>query len=50
MMLSVYWVVTSLIASVSCEIDTTSGLTVDLDYAVYQGYYNDTFDLNIWKR
>ncbi|KAI1639824.1 Alpha/Beta hydrolase protein [Biscogniauxia mediterranea] len=26
-----------------------SGLTVDLGYATYQGYYNDTYDLNIWK-
>ncbi|KAK9774892.1 putative Alpha/Beta hydrolase protein [Seiridium cardinale] len=24
-------------------------LEVDLGYGVYEGYYNDTFDLNIWK-
>ncbi|KAI0889557.1 putative carboxylesterase [Annulohypoxylon maeteangense] len=23
--------------------------TVDLGYATYEGYYNDTYDLNIWK-
>ncbi|KAI1373239.1 putative carboxylesterase [Hypoxylon crocopeplum] len=27
----------------------TSAPTVDLGYASYQGYYNDTYDLNIWK-
>lgn len=29
---------------------TLSGLAVDLGYATYQGYYNDTFGLNVWKR
>ncbi|KAH8898020.1 putative carboxylesterase [Thozetella sp. PMI_491] len=24
-------------------------LIIDLGYATYQGYYNDTYDLNIWK-
>jgi hypothetical protein len=28
---------------------TASGLTVDLGYAVYQGSYNTTVGLNIWK-
>ncbi|KAI3328107.1 alpha/beta-hydrolase [Xylariaceae sp. AK1471] len=26
-----------------------SGPTVNLGYATYEGYYNDTYDLNIWK-
>lgn len=26
-----------------------SGLTVDLGYAVYEGYHDDTYDLNVWK-
>lgn len=26
-----------------------SPCTVVLDYASYEGYYNDTYDLNIWK-
>lgn len=26
-----------------------SPLTVILEYATYQGYYNSTYDLNIWK-
>lgn len=24
--------------------------TVDLGYAVYEGVYNDTYNLNTWKR
>ncbi|KAJ2993853.1 hypothetical protein NUW58_g1719 [Xylaria curta] len=27
-----------------------SGPVVSLGYATYEGYYNDTYDLNIWKR
>jgi hypothetical protein len=27
----------------------TSNPVVDLGYATYQGYYNDTYDLNIFK-
>lgn len=27
-----------------------SSPTVDLGYAVYQGVYNDTYNLNTWKR
>ena len=26
-----------------------SSTVVDLGYATYQGYYNDTYDLNVWK-
>ncbi|KAI0148284.1 putative carboxylesterase [Hypoxylon sp. NC0597] len=26
-----------------------AGPTVDLGYATYEGYYNETYDLNIWK-
>lgn len=29
---------------------STSGPTVSLGYATYEGYYNGTYDLNIWKR
>ncbi len=25
------------------------GPTVDLGYATYQGYYDETYDLNVWK-
>ncbi|KAK5988811.1 Lipase 4 [Cladobotryum mycophilum] len=28
---------------------TTNGPQVDVGYAIYQGYYNDTFGLNVWK-
>ncbi|KAI1503838.1 Alpha/Beta hydrolase protein [Biscogniauxia marginata] len=28
---------------------SASALAVDLGYATYRGYYNDTYDLNIWK-
>jgi hypothetical protein len=27
-----------------------SGPVVNLGYATYEGYYNNTYDLNIWKR
>jgi hypothetical protein len=27
-----------------------SGPIINLGYATYEGYYNDTYDLNIWKR
>ena len=27
----------------------SSGLTVDLGYEIYKGYYNATSKLNIWK-
>lgn len=27
-----------------------SGPTVDLGYAKYEGYHNNSYDLNIWKR
>lgn len=27
-----------------------SSPTVDLGYAVYEGVYNDTYNLNTWKR
>lgn len=27
-----------------------SGPIVDLGYAKYEGYRNETYDLNIWKR
>lgn len=27
-----------------------SAPTVDLGYAVYEGVYNDTYNLNTWKR
>lgn len=27
-----------------------SGPIVDLGYANYEGYHNETYDLNIWKR
>lgn len=27
-----------------------AALLVDLDYATYQGYYDSTYDLNVWKR
>ncbi|KAH8201743.1 hypothetical protein TruAng_004095 [Truncatella angustata] len=50
MISAVFWVAIALIApSLSYNTNTTSGLTVDLEYAVYQGYYNNTFDLNVWK-
>lgn len=42
---SALWVTNAL----GCR-DPSSRLQVDLGYAIYQGYYNDTFDLNIWKR
>ncbi|KAI1813335.1 alpha/beta-hydrolase [Poronia punctata] len=28
---------------------TRSGPIINLGYATYEGYYNDTYDLNIWK-
>ena len=28
----------------------SNGPIVDLGYATYQGYYNNTFGLNVWKR
>ena len=28
----------------------SSGPIVDLGYATYQGYYNNTYGLNVWKR
>ncbi len=28
---------------------STSPPTVDVSYAIYQGLYNDTYNLNIWK-
>lgn len=30
--------------------DSAAAPTADLGYATYQGYYNDTYDFNIWKR
>jgi hypothetical protein len=27
-----------------------SGPIINVGYATYEGYYNDTYDLNIWKR
>jgi hypothetical protein len=29
--------------------NTTDAPIVDLDYSVYQGYYNPTYDLNVFK-
>lgn len=29
---------------------SVSGPVVDLGYATYEGYFNDTYNLNIWKR
>ncbi len=29
---------------------SVSGPIVSLGYATYEGYYNGTYDLNIWKR
>jgi hypothetical protein len=28
----------------------SNGPIVDLGYATYQGYYNNTYALNVWKR
>lgn len=28
----------------------SSAPTVDLGYAAYQGYHDDTYGLNVWKR
>lgn len=28
----------------------SSAPTVDLGYAAYQGYHDDTYELNVWKR
>lgn len=28
----------------------SSAPTVDLGYATYQGYHDDTYGLNVWKR
>lgn len=28
----------------------SSSTTVDLGYATYQGYHDDTYGLNVWKR
>jgi hypothetical protein len=33
------------LAAPSCK-----GLTVDLGYAKYRGYYEEEYNLNIWKR
>lgn len=30
-------------------LEDSSSTVVDLGYATYRGYYNDTYDLNIWK-
>ena len=30
-------------------LEGSASTVVDLGYATYQGYYNDTYDLNIWK-
>ncbi|KAF7563932.1 hypothetical protein G7046_g203 [Stylonectria norvegica] len=32
-----------------CSVSTQSGPTVHLEYASYEGHYNDTYDLNVWK-
>lgn len=29
--------------------DATGGPVIKLGYATYEGYYDDTYDLNIWK-
>ncbi|KAI0112061.1 Alpha/Beta hydrolase protein [Nemania sp. FL0031] len=34
---------------VETPLSTVSGPVVNLGYATYEGYYNDTYDLNIWK-
>lgn len=36
--------------SVARVTSASDGPIVDLEYGAYQGYYNDTYDLNIWKR
>ncbi|KAI1173070.1 Alpha/Beta hydrolase protein [Nemania sp. FL0916] len=36
-------------AVVERPLSTISGPVVDLGYATYEGYYNATYDLNIWK-
>lgn len=28
----------------------SNGPIADVSYAIYQGYYNSTYDLNVWKR
>ena len=37
------------IASMSTAV-VALGPIVDTGYAKYEGYYNETYDLNIWKR
>lgn len=45
-------VVATLIALSDAIRSTTAGapgVEVDLDYSVYGGYYDDVYDLNVWK-
>ncbi|KAI1135060.1 putative carboxylesterase [Hypoxylon sp. FL0543] len=39
------WILAASIQAVA----VLAGPTVDLGYATYEGYYNETYDLNIWK-
>ncbi|KAI0854069.1 Alpha/Beta hydrolase protein [Daldinia vernicosa] len=45
------WILTAAIQATGTAAgpDSAAPPTVDLGYATYQGYYNDTYDLNIWK-
>lgn len=38
-----------LTAAASWTLAVARGLVVDLGYETYKGYYNSTYDLNIWK-
>ncbi|KAI1642154.1 putative carboxylesterase [Daldinia loculata] len=45
------WILAAAIqaAGTAAGSDSAAAPTVDLGYATYQGYYNDTYDLYIWK-
>ena len=49
LLLSVPCIINPLVCRASSS-SNSSAPTVDLGYATYQGYYNDTYDLNVWKR